>query len=153
MPPKQSFIQKLLGDSGTVNYGAQRDADRTRFLDSIGANETSVVPGNKYASFQDSGVKEYGRAMGRYRVTEGELKAYAKRYTGRDINSDEFQKSSVAQDQYMTGKYNALTAQGYTPQQIADIHNKGMTNAGRPGDTMYQSPDYVAKFNANYLKR
>ena len=126
------------------------DPDTTKFLKAIAGNETSVVPGNKYASSQYSGLKSLGQAGGKYRVTEGELKSYSPRYLGKPTTYQEFMNSPQLQDTYMTNKYQYLKKLGYTPQQIADIHNKGMKNSSSPGSTVYQNPDYVQKFNVIY---
>lgn len=117
----------------------------------IGSNETSIIPAaQKYSSSQDSRVKAYGRALGKYRVTEAELKAYAPHYLGRSVTPDEFLANPAVQDQYLHHKILHFTSQGYTPEQFADIHNKGLQHEGAPGSTTYQSPDYVKKFDATY---
>jgi len=124
--------------------------DTKKFLESIAANETSVVRGDKYASSQKSGLPQLGDAIGKYRVTEGELKSYSQRYLGKPVTGKEFIASPVMQDNYMTNKANYLANLGYTPPQIADIHNKGMKNSSEPGSEVYQNPDYVKKFLLNY---
>lgn len=122
-----------------------------RFRKGIQQNETSVVQGDPYASSQYSGNPNLGNAMGAYRVTEGELKSYGQKFLGQPVTSQQFQTSRDLQDKYMNGKFNYYSNLGYTPQQIADIHNKGFTNAGTAGSTTYQNPDYVNKFNKTFL--
>ena len=139
-----------------VNPNVSKQGDPTtinipRFLQAIANNETSVVD-NPYNSKQKSGMTRLGQAMGKYRVTQGELTAYAPRYMGRAVTAKEFQNSPSIQDAYMTGKVKYLSNLGYTPEQIADIHNKGMTNSYPPGSTQYQNPDYVSKFDTTYLQ-
>ena len=46
--------------------------------------------------------------------------------------------------------YDYYKKQGYTPQQIADIHNQGYKNSGNPGSNSYQNPDYVGNFDKNF---
>jgi hypothetical protein len=124
--------------------------DMEKFLNAIKANETSIVRGNVAKSSQFSGVPKLGRAMGDYRVTEGELASYAPRYMGRKVTPQEFQNYADIQREYMKGKANWFNKEGYTPQETADIHNKGMTNSFPAGSGQYQNPDYVNKFNVNY---
>lgn len=148
----QDFITNHL-PANTVTYTGDPTpavpVDKIRH--SIGLNETSIVKGDPYASYQYSGDPKLGNAIGRYRVTAGELRAYAPKYLGQPVTPQQFQASSTLQDKYMNGKIAALAAQGYTPQQIADIHNTGMTHAGAPGTTTYQNPAYVANFNKTFL--
>lgn len=151
-------ISHLL-DSAPIIYNAPvqpvpkvPQIDTKKFLNAIASNETSIVPGNKYASLQPSGVSKLGNALGKYRVTEGELKTYGKKYLGQNITPQQFLASTTAQDNYMINKANTLASQGYTPQDIADIHNKGITNSFPAGSGKYQNPDYVSKFNLIYNK-
>lgn len=57
-----------------------------------------------YRFVRFSGDDKQGNANGAYQVTDGELKTYAKRYLGRQVNSDEFLKNPKLQDQYMSNK-------------------------------------------------
>lgn len=152
MPPKQSFIQRIIGESTVDNRPAhaEQQANLDRIRTGIANNETSVVRGDPYKSSQNSGVAAYGRALGKYRVTEAELNTYGKRFLGSSISPDDFLNSPSLQDQYINHKANYYLNQGYTPQQFADIHNKGLTNEAAPGASSYQSPNYVNKFNATY---
>jgi hypothetical protein len=144
----QNFFNPTL--SYTAPTSTISSLNSPKFLKAIGTNETSVVKGNKYTSSQLSGYKNLGKALGKYRVTEGELKSYATRYLGRPVTKQEFLNSPTLQDTYMTKKAEYLSKQGYTPQEIADIHNKGMTNSFPAGSGEYQNPDYVSKFNSVY---
>lgn len=170
-PPTQvpGFFQKIeqsLG--GALNAGVGKIGDLlssheyytappppainpARFRAAIQQNETSVVPGNPYLSKQWSGNPALGYARGAYRVTDGELKSYAAKFLGQPVTPQQFQNSPALQDKYMDGKLQYYAAQGYTPQQIADIHNRGITKSGAPGTTTYQNPKYVQKFNKTYL--
>jgi hypothetical protein len=131
--------------------------DIPKFLAAIKANETSVVKGDPYLSWQDSGVPAYGKAIGAYRITESDFNKNKNRYLPKGVTVDQFQKSRELQDMYMTNQAIFRDSQGYTPQQMADFHNKGTgilnTSEGKkhgPGSTIYQNPDYVNKFNINY---
>lgn len=98
-----SIIQKLRdGNQFTIE---QPQPDYSKLVHAIGMNETSVIPEDKrYIYSRNSGKKELGRALGKYQVTEGELKTYAPQYLGRPINSKEFLSNPQLQDQYMTAK-------------------------------------------------
>lgn len=124
--------------------------DVNKFINSIAANETGGVRGNKYAFSQPSGSPDLGNALGKYQVTEGELKSYGKRFLGNNVTPQEYLASSTIQDNYMKGKANYYDKQGYHPADIADIHRKGIKKSYPPGSGKYQSPDYVNKFNLNY---
>ncbi len=151
--PLKSFL------SSTTNYTAPTIApkapvvlDKNKFLGALGSNETGGIKGNPYSFYQPSGIKKYGNALGKYQVTEANLKKDAPLYLGQSLTPQQFLASTTAQDNLVYNKANHLFAQGYTPQQIADIHNKGMTHSSTPGSTTYQNPDYVNKFNANFNK-
>jgi hypothetical protein len=157
MEQKQSFLQRLM-DKITPAYVTTYTRpelvipplDRTKFLAALAANETGIVKGDPYKFKQPSGNKKFGQALGRYQVTEGELKTYGSRYLGQPISPSQFLASSTAQDNYVTNKALELSKQGYTPQQIADIHRRGIRKTSEPGSSIYQDPDYVNKFNVNY---
>lgn len=127
--------------------------DRTKFLNAIASNETGIVQGDKYKSSQPSGYSPTDRALGKYRVTEAELASYGKRYLGQNMTPQQFLASSTAQDNYMYNKAQSLSSQGYTPEDIADIHNKGIKNSKPPASGQYQNPDYVKKFISNYYSK
>lgn len=129
--------------------GANIDAIR----EGIGYNETRGVSGNPFSYYKSSGVAALGDALGKFQVTEGQLKQNGEKYLGRSITRNEFLSSPLAQNQYMNARIKDLTTQGYTPQQIADIHRSGMTNVSTPGSSVYQNPKYVSSFNQYFLKR
>jgi len=154
IPTAQSPTLVDANKAGAINI------DIPRFLSSIKANETSIVKGDPYKSYQFSGVKKYGNAVGAYRVTKGEFDRLKDRYLPKGVTFKDFQNNSSLQDMYMSNRALTMAAQGYTPQQIADFHNKGtgvlMTDKASnhsPGSTNYQNPDYVNKFNVNYNKK
>ncbi len=145
--PLQQFVDKL---SGVSRYEAPAQSPQQvlsqKIRDAIAYNETRGVP-NAYSFSRSSGSKAVGRALGKYQVTEGELKTYGPKYLGQNITPEQFLASSTYQDNYMNGKIARLSAQGYTPHQIADIHRAGFTNSGPPGSTTYQNPAYVKSFD------
>lgn len=159
MNPKQSFIDKIVQGAknafGPAHYVAptQPAIPIDRVAQSIAHNETGVIQDNPYAFKQPSGNKKIGNALGKYQVTEGELKSYAPRYIGQPISSKEFLASTTAQDNYIKGKIKYYTDQGYTPQQVADIHRRGFSKSSAPGSNTYQDPDYVQKFNNTFLQQ
>jgi hypothetical protein len=165
MDPKQNFIQGLIGKAkqylnptisvdNPINHqpvtAPAPKIDVQKYLAAIANNETGIVKGNPYTFAKFSGDPKMGRDLGKYQVTEGELKSYAPKYLGQKMTGDQFLASSTAQDRYITNKANRFAGEGYTPPQVADIHRRGFTNASPPGSTQYQDPAYVAKFNNNY---
>lgn len=158
MNPKQSFISKLvegIQNLGTLHYVAPKETMPAvpvqKIAKSIANNETGIVQGDPYSFSQPSGNKQYGRALGKYQVTEGELKSYAPKYLGQAISGNDFLASSTAQDKYIQGKIQHYSSLGYSPEQIADIHRRGVTNSSDPGSTTYQDPGYVNKFDQTFL--
>lgn len=142
--------QDYSGNNTVVKGNNNSSLNIPSFLKAIASNETGIVKGNKYISSQYSNLSSLGQALGKYRVTEGELKSYAPRYLGKPITKKEFLSSPKIQDTYMTNKAKYLNQQGYSPQEIADIHNKGITNSFPIGSGQYQNPNYVQKFNNIY---
>ena len=116
------------------------------FTRAIASNETEGKK-NPYSFRQFSGRKDLGDALGRYQVTEGELKLNSEKFLGKKVSPLEFLTSQNLQDKYIREKYLYYTKLGYTPQQIADIHNKGFRFSGEPGSTTYQNPKYVKDFD------
>lgn len=154
MNPLKQFVDYLSGTTVVDNHGAERQAaaeELHKVRRAIASNETSVIPEReKYLSSQSSGVKAFGKAMGKYRVTEAELKSYGPRFLGEAVDSKKFMNEPWLQDRYMTQKIAHYKNLGYTNEQIADIHNKGIKNAGDPGTKTYQSPKYVENFIKAY---
>jgi hypothetical protein len=150
--PLQQFVDRMMGVS---RYEAPAQSPQQiqtqKIRDAIAHNETRGVAGDPYAFYRSSGSKAAGRALGKYQVTEGELKTYSGKYLGQNVTPQQFLASPAYQDNYMNGKIARLSAQGYTPHQIADIHRAGFTNSSAPGSTTYQNPAYVKSFNDAYM--
>lgn len=117
------------------NYLKQVD----KIQNTIADNETAGVKGDPYIFAQPSGVAAYGRAMGKYQVTEAELHTYAPRFLGQAITPAQFLASPHLQDMYMNHKISYLLNEGYTPEQVFDAHRGGMskprTEITHPGYT------------------
>jgi hypothetical protein len=146
--PLSAFVPKV--NAQTVVQPVSQPMDVEKFLNAIGTNETGGIKGDRYAFHQPSGSAALGDALGKYQVTEGELKTYGKRFLGQDVTPRQYLSSPAIQDNYMKSKADFYTKQGYTPQDIADIHRKGIKNSYPAGSGKYQSPDYVNNFNVNY---
>ena len=133
------------------------DFDYNKFLKALRLSETSVIGGDPYPTWQPSGKKDYGRALGAYRVTESELAQKSKRYLGRVVTPDEFLKSPQLQDLYVLNQAKYRHSEGYTPQQMADFHKKGTgvllspeAEKYKPGSANYQDPERVDRFMEFY---
>lgn len=124
--------------------------DTNKFLKAIATNETGGVKGNPYQFSQPSGDTSLGKALGKYQVTEGELKTYGKKFLGKNITPQQYLNSPEIQDNYLLGKANYYGGQGYAPQDIADIHRRGLKNSYPANSGQYQDPNYVNKFNLIY---
>jgi len=99
-----------------------------------------------YTFSRPSGSKELGKALGKYQVTEGELKSYAQRYIGKAVTPQEFLRSPKLQEQYMLAKIMRFMLLGYKPEEIADIHRSGFTTAGEPGEGKIRNKGYTKSF-------
>lgn len=148
LTPIQSFIQKRTKEQ--------------KIKDSIAENETGglvidkkkntlATEEEKYLYRRSAGTKDpTNEALGKYQVTSDELKTYSKIYLGRNISSDEFSKDRNAQETYMDNKIKKLSKEKHTPEQVADIHRRGIKNSSPAGSDIYQDPKYVRKFQRNY---
>ena len=159
MNPKRTFLQKALGRYNVVkpetNLTAEQLKDNRydRIKEGIAHNETRGVKTDPYLFSQHSGDDNQGDAIGRYQVTEGELKTYGKKYLGRDVDIANFRKNPVAQDEYIKAKIKTLALRGNTPEQIADIHRRGVANSSPAGSRVYQDPKYVKDFQTAYNRQ
>lgn len=122
-------LTTLFNKGNTVEYKAEekKAVPTDKLREAIGMSETSIIPEEKRYSYnKPSGIKLFGRDLGKYQVTDAELKTYAKRYLGRNVTSDEFLKNPKLQDEYMDNKIKYLREQGYTDAEIAAIHRGGI---------------------------
>lgn len=105
----------------------EKEPTPDRLIEAVAYNETGVIPeGKKYSFSQPSGNEKLGKALGKYQVTEGELKTYAPRYLGEATTTQEFLSNPELQDQYMQGKIDYLRKQGYSDEEILAIHRGGI---------------------------
>lgn len=156
---KENFLQRMISKarsavSSKSTYQAparpvkEPAFDRDRLLYALGMSETSIIPEEqRYSSSQFSGKPKLGDALGKYRVTENELKHYSPRYLGIEVTRKEFLENPGLQDRYVLNKFKTLTEKDkYTLEQVADIHNKGIQKSSDPGSDIYQNPKYVNDF-------
>lgn len=147
-------LMSAITPASTETYTREAPAKPAINLDQLAAaiayNETRGVNGDPYKYSRFSGDKKLGRALGKYQITEGDLKTYAQRYLGQPISPNEFLASSTAQDNYIKNKAKFFADQGYTAADIADIHRAGLTNSFPAGSGKYQNPGYVKSFNDQY---
>lgn len=157
-PEKQTFIQKIMNaitPASTQIYTRKEPVlpplDMAKFMAAIAQNETGIVKGDRYKYSKPSGDPKLGRDLGLYQVTEGTLGTYGPRFLGgQKVSGDQFLASSTAQDNFVKNMAEYYNKQGYTAQQIADIHRRGFRKSSDPGSDIYQDPDYVNKFNQIY---
>ena len=95
----------------------------------IGDVETEkfiTKPKERYVFRKFSKRPELGDSLGKYQVTEGELKTYGKRYLGKDITSEEFLADKNLQEKYMDNKIEAWKSQGIDIDNIIVNHRGGI---------------------------
>lgn len=137
-------LSDMIGGRSTIVQNP--DSSYQPYLDAIASVETQGV-NNPYSSKQYSGSPALGDALGKYRVTEGELKSYGPQIMGRPVNSQEFASNPAAQDAYMVNKVKLLQKAGLTPAGIIGVHNQGMTGYATPGVAMQKA--HAADANSN----
>lgn len=119
----------------------------------IGTNETGGIDQEKqYGYSKSSGSKKLGKDLGKYQVTEGELKSYGKQFLGAAVTAKEFLDDPNLQDKYMTNKIRFLTSEGLSPDQIAAVHSQGMTGYGDEAKLAGKVTD-ANKYRKGYVKR
>jgi len=132
-------------------FKAEKDGEPDNLVSAIANNETGVITARKkdpYAFFQKSGSKALGDALGKYQVTEGELKSYAKQFLGRDVTRKEYLTSPEIQDEYVKNKVKFLKQEGLTDAQILAVHRYGISGYGDEGaleKKVTRAQPYVAK--------
>ena len=152
MEPKKSFIQRLLGIKTAEAPAPVVDPRIQKIMEGIAYNETRGVKSDPYTFRKPSGSATMGDDIGKYQVTEGNLGTYAPKYLGKQVTSDYFQNNPSAQDEYMRKFIEDTLSRGNTPQQVADIHRRGVKNSSPAGSNIYQDPKYVEIFNSYYNK-
>lgn len=96
-----------------------------KIIEAISYNETRGE-GDPYAFSRFSGSKDLGDALGKYQITEGELKTYAPRYLGKKIDKKAFLSDPSLQDRYMAGKLQSWRDLGYSDDELFLYHRGGL---------------------------
>ncbi len=122
-------------------------ANIERTLKGIAYNETRGVSGDVYSFSKPSGSTALGKDLGKYQVTEAELKRLSPRYLGRVVTPKEFLASPDLQDTFMRNRISYQLSEGYSPEQIADIHRSGTGGILPPDKYKFKNPKYVESFN------
>jgi len=74
-----------------------------------------------------SGSKSLGKDLGKYQVTEGELRSFGKRFLGRIPTPREFLASPELQEKYMDNKIQFLLEEGVPLYGMYSLHTEGMS--------------------------
>lgn len=146
--PFKSFINSYMTSkmSFSNEQPAKAEINSDALLHAIGSNETGGVKTDPYAFSQPSGSKKQGNALGKYQVTEGELKTYGSRFLGAPVDSGTFLKNPGLQDTYMKSKAQYLNrTYGWSPEQIMAAHRGGFGNPANISATMKKYQPYVTK--------
>ena len=110
---------------GMETYTKQEERTST-IAKRIARNETGIIhPDKQYSFRKKSGNKKFGDDLGKYQITEGELRSYSKRYLGRQVTAEEFINSPELQDSYMNNKIDYLRERGYSINEILATHRGG----------------------------
>jgi len=125
--------------------------DTKKLIEAIGYTESrgQGTDAERYAFSRDSGYKHLGKAIGKYQVTEGEIKDYGEKILGRKITPDEFQKNPQLQEEYMQKKVELMQndAPDATPEELMALHNKGLPGRADPEvrkSKVNEAGDYVS---------
>ena len=128
IPITYGYLEKKFG---TTRYERAEEStpplDVSTITKAIAHNETRGVE-KPYELRKPSGSKSLGDDMGKYQITEGELKTYAKRFLGKTVSASEFMKSPELQDRYIKNKIEWLHKNyGWTIDEILAAHRGGMS--------------------------
>ncbi len=114
-------------------------------LKGISYNETRGQK-DPYSFSQSSGNPQLGRALGKYQITEADLKRLAPHYLPTTPTPEQFLSTPSLQDTFMKNRVQYQLSQGYSPEQIADIHRSGTGGILPPNQYKFKHPEYVAGF-------
>lgn len=123
----------ILPQAGAFSLGAMRtqkadvDYDVSEIKNAIGQAESR---GEKepYKFSRFSNRKDLGNVLGKYQVTEGELKSYSKKYLGKDITTNDFLNNSQLQETYMDNKISDWKKMGIDLDNIISNHRGGLNS-------------------------
>lgn len=127
-----SALERLI--SSEVSYDSTKTTTEPikykpeQLVAAIAYNETRGVKTDPYKFRKPSGVKEYGDDMGKYQVTEAELKSWSPEFMGRAITPEQYMEDPKLQDEYNTKKVSKLQEIGATPEEIFAMHRGGLTH-------------------------
>lgn len=134
---RRGLVQKLgdkIKEENVINVNItpkQQAKNRPAFVSEIkqalAKRESDEFVGNeKYTSYQFSGYKPLGEAMGKYRITEGLLHDFDKEFFNRTISTEEFLNTPEIQEDFMTKWINKMIKKGNPIRAIANMHREGM---------------------------
>jgi len=127
-----------------------------KYLKAIAYNETrnQTAP---YSFHQPSGKPELGNALGKYQITEEELRLKGKNYLGKNVKASDFLASPTLQEKYARNQAIYRHDAGYSPEQMADLHRSGtgvlqnpLSEAAYRNSKKYITPEYVSSFSKIY---
>ena len=124
----------------------KKTIDMPRLKKTLAYNETKGIPEEKekYSSSQDSGRVDLGDALGKYRVTEGELETFSKKYLGKKVGKSEFLGNPQLQETYMDNKLADWESKGFTIEDMLLYHRGGL------GAKKEEYPGYISEGLAYY---
>ena len=124
----------------------KKTIDMPRLKKTLAYNETKGIPEEKekYSSSQDSGRVDLGDALGKYRVTEGELETFSKKYLGKKVGKSEFLGNPQLQETYMDNKLADWESKGLTIEDMLLYHRGGL------GAKKEEYPGYISEGLAYY---
>jgi muramidase (phage lysozyme) len=118
--PATSTSQSPAPKSIATGYSSQEIAD------AIANNETGSLKGKDPYSFsKPSGVKAYGKDLGKYQITSARLKEMSKQFLGRTVTDKEFLANPKLQDAFIIAQINWQKAHNMTDAQIFATHRAG----------------------------
>lgn len=124
--PKKDSVTSGTGKF-SISSVSNKSYSPTEIRQAIGMAESRGEK-NPYQFSRFSGKNELGNALGKYQVTEGELKSYAKRYLGKDVTSQEFLTNPKFQDDYINNKVADQQKQGIGLDDIISNHRGGINS-------------------------
>lgn len=142
---------------GPVTYtrtpARSENYDIPKILAALAKNETGGVPEVQRDSFsKPSGSKALGNDLGRFQVTEGELRDNAQKFLGHPVTSQQFVSDPDAQRAYMTRKVASLLDEHVPLAGVFALHSQGMSGSKDLGVVDQKIQDSNAYRN-NYVSR
>jgi hypothetical protein len=157
---KDAFVARRTDRSPSL-YAPQRpferqvpiDADMSKVLDALAGVESS---GNYSAlgPVVKSGSYKGQRAYGRYQIMEGNIAPWTKAVLGTAMTKEEFLADTSAQDAVAAARLKAAKDKHGSWEDAVSVWFSGrpITSAGNATDGYVTVPDYVNKFQQNYVR-